>query len=105
MSRNVHLQIGGRAFTVACAPGEEAHIRELGQVLDATVTAGGLRSMSEPRMLLFTALMLADDLHEARAALALARQEPSPETETRASRIADRLEALALELEQRAASA
>ena len=43
MSR-VELQIGGRPYTVACAPGEEAHIRALGQRVDAKMqTIGGNR--------------------------------------------------------------
>ena len=68
---NVHFQIGGRHYTVACADGEEAHIAELGALIDAKAASNpSLRNQGEPRMLLFTALMLADELHEARRELA-----------------------------------
>jgi cell division protein ZapA len=95
---NVTLQIGGRAFTVACASGEEAHVGELGRMIDAMIT-GSMRTLSEPRMLLFAALMLADELHEARTAA-----QAAADAEARAGRIADRLETLAQDLEERAAN-
>jgi cell division protein ZapA len=63
---NVSLHIGGRSFTVACAPGEEAHITGLGRMIDAKLHAmGGMSGQSEARMLLFAALVMADELHEA----------------------------------------
>lgn len=65
---NVDLQIAGRTFTVACAAGEEDHVTGLGQMIDAKLqTMGGLANQSESRALLFAALLLADELHEARA--------------------------------------
>ena len=64
---NVNLQIGGRSFTVACAPGEEEHITGLGRMIDAKLAAmGGVAGQTETRTLLFAALLLADELHEAR---------------------------------------
>jgi cell division protein ZapA len=65
---NVTLSIGGRSFTVATAEGEEAHIIGLGQMIDAKLSAMGEQAaLSESRMLLFAALLLADELHEAQA--------------------------------------
>jgi cell division protein ZapA len=100
---NIDLAIGGRRYTVACANGEEEHVAELGRIVDATVTSGGLRQQSEARMLLFASLMLADELHEARVALAAATPAPGQvstvEIEERVDRIAHRLEALAQLLE------
>lgn len=62
---NVNLHIGGRSFTVACAPGEEDHIAGLGRMIDAKLHAmGGTSGQSESRILLFAALLLADELHE-----------------------------------------
>ena len=70
---NVALSIGGRRFTVACAEGEEAHVLSLGTTIDGKLAAmDGMSSQSESRMLLFAALLLADELHEAGA-------NPSPE--------------------------
>lgn len=111
---NVHLTIGGRGYTVACASGEEAHVAQLGGIIDARVTAGGLRGQGEVRMMLFAALMLADELHEAQQALAAAAAAPSAmdeaavqanaRVEQRIDDIAHRLEALAQRLEERAAT-
>jgi cell division protein ZapA len=64
---NVRLEIGGRTFSVACAAGGEEHIALLGRQIDDKVRAiGGAGGNSESRMLLFAALLLADELHESR---------------------------------------
>lgn len=65
---NVTLHIGGRSFTVACAEGEEKHITALGRIIDGKLHAMGAAAagQNETRMLLFAALLLADELHEAR---------------------------------------
>lgn len=94
---NVTLQIGGRAYTVACAEGEEAHIQALGGMIADKVRTMGAAAQSEPRQLLFAALLLADELHEARAALAAAapdRHAPALEA------LAARLEIIATHLER-----
>lgn len=102
---NVNLAIGGRTFTVACADGEEAHITELGAMIDAKVVASGAIAQNETRMLLFAALMLADEMHEVRGQLAQAVAthaqggEAGAELEARIDHVARRLEALAEELE------
>lgn len=63
---NVVLSIGGRTFSVACADGEESHIEMLGKVIDSKVQAlGNSAGQNELRMLLYAALVLADELHEA----------------------------------------
>lgn len=95
---NVQLAIGGRGYTVACADGEEAHVAQLGRIIDGMVTSGGLKAQSEQRMLLYAALMLADELDEARRALAQVPQ-PDPSLGARVEGIADRLEALTRNLE------
>jgi len=63
----VTLEIGGRHYALACAPGEEAHVMKLGRVIDEKVreVTGGV-STGEAQSLLFAALILADELHEAR---------------------------------------
>ena len=64
---NLNLSIGGRTFTVACAPGEEDHVATLGRMIDEKLQAmNGAGGQSEARMLLFAALLLADEVHEAR---------------------------------------
>ncbi|VWX54671.1 cell division protein ZapA [Novosphingobium sp. 9U] len=109
---NVQLTIGGRGFTVSCPEGEQGHVAMLGRMIDTMVAEGNLRTQTEPRMLLYAAMMLADALHEAQQALATIPAapepipaEPDPETEQRVERIAVRLEALARHLEDRAPNA
>lgn len=99
---NVTLSIGGRNFTVACASGEEDHIADLGRSIDTKLASmGDMSGQNESRMLLFAALLLADELHEARSGgsqpLPAAPAEPAqPALPPRA---AEQLEAIALRLE------
>lgn len=96
---NVKLAIGGRQFTVACAEGEEAHVRGLGEMIAAKIgTMGDISSQSETRMLLFAALLLADELHETTARLGSAAPRPNGDAR-RLEAIAERLENLASRLE------
>jgi cell division protein ZapA len=105
---NVNLHIGGRTFTVACAAGEEEHILGLGRMIDEKVrTLGPGANQNETRMLLFAAVVLADELHEARngpgapPAPPPLPPEPEPVEDTG---LATRLEAIAASLEKCAAA-
>ncbi|UIJ43938.1 cell division protein ZapA [Sphingomonas cannabina] len=62
----VQLIIGGRSHTVACRDGEEAELEALGRRLDrhADAAARAAGSAGGERMMLFIALMLADELAE-----------------------------------------
>jgi cell division protein ZapA len=72
----VRLSIGGREYTVACAEGEEAHVTQLGGVIDAKLQQlGGNLSPQESQNLLFASLFLADELHEVKAAAEQAKRE------------------------------
>ena len=104
---NVSLEIGGRQFSVASADGEEEHVALLGRRIDEKLRAmGGAAGQSESRMLLFAALLLADEIHEMTVrggAPALADDGPA------LARVADgidaaarRIEKLATDLEQAA---
>ncbi|ALE16279.1 hypothetical protein AMC99_00980 [Altererythrobacter epoxidivorans] len=63
----VTLQIAGRNYTVACADGEEAQVRHLGQVIDEKLAKlGGNLSNAPAQNLLFAALLLADEVDESR---------------------------------------
>ena len=99
---NVALTIGGRQYTVACAAGEEEHVAQLGASIDAKVaSAQGLANQSEARTLLYAALLLADELHEAGAASASGAPVAADTGEDAAALedIATRLEDLAARLE------
>ena len=68
----VSLRINGYAHALACADGEEEHLKAMGAEIDrriATLRQAGL-SGGEARMLVVAALQLADELDEARRALA-----------------------------------
>lgn len=97
---NVTVTIGGRHYTVACAAGEEAHIEMLGQMIDGKLQGmASLGGQSEARTLLFAALLLADDLHEARSGGAPAG-ESSPGVAEGLEALAGRLEGIADRLER-----
>ena len=97
---NVTLTIGGRDFVVATAEGEEAHIRGLGRTIDAKLAEMGEQTgLSESRMLLFAALLLADELHEVRQADRGSQPAMSEQAGRRLAGIAERLENLAARLE------
>jgi len=102
---NVQLVIGGRSFTVACAAGEEKHVADLGRMIDAKVIESGAIAQNETRMLLFAALMLADEVHEARAEMARTADHQTQvetadaELQARIVTISRRLEAIADDLD------
>ncbi|PWE30669.1 cell division protein ZapA [Maritimibacter sp. 55A14] len=127
----VSIEIGGRVFQVACQDGEEHFLRAAAAMLDgeAQVLAEQIGRLPESRMLLMAALMLADktagleedlralrdDLAEKQALIEEMRETPAPApkrvevpvipaevTETMAE-IAARAEALADQVEERAA--
>jgi cell division protein ZapA len=58
----VRITIGGREFDVACQPGEEHFLHTAAAMLDAeaVVLTGQMGRLPEARMLLMSALMLAD---------------------------------------------
>ncbi len=119
----LQIEIGGRAFAVACQPGEEHFLRSAAAMLDAEAQplVQQLGRMAEGRMLLMAGLMLADrtaaledELRQMKARLAEIEARPAPEpqrvevpvippqvTETMAE-IAARAEALAARIEESA---
>ena len=100
---NVTLEIGGLRYTIACAAGEESHVAMLGASINSRLaTIPNLGGQSEARSLLFAALLLADELHEAgKQASAPAPQADAAEP---LEKLADRLESLASQLEASAAA-
>jgi cell division protein ZapA len=80
----VTLSIGPKTYQVACADGQEAHIRALGAMIaEKYAQLGTARAPLEAQNLVFAALFLADELAEARKKIAevpVAAPEPAPET-------------------------
>lgn len=63
----VTLSIGPKSYPVACADGQEAHIRALGAMIaDKYAQLGTARAPLEAQNLVFAALFLADELAEVR---------------------------------------
>ena len=60
----IRFLIGDRPYTIAVAPGQEAHIRAMAALVDDKVKSlGRNRSQHDAKNLLFAALFLADELH------------------------------------------
>lgn len=87
----VTLIIAGRKHIVACADGEEAHIAELGQMIDRKFAQLGNPTGPDSQKMLFAALLLADELHEAREAASNEEKSRAKLTEER-DLLAERVE-------------
>jgi cell division protein ZapA len=101
---DIKLSIAGRDYFVACNAGEEQRLLELGAMVDATAqqVAGGARGLTETRALLFSALMLADKLHDTGGTVTADTAGPSAAMMQSCDileGVATRLENLALRLE------
>ena len=105
------LEIGGRSFMVTCHDGEESHLTKLSAMVDRKAReSGDPTSQTESRMLLFTSLLLADDLYNAQNAPATTAS-PAADSDNRQAgaldpqivaaleKLADRAEQLANSLE------
>lgn len=102
------LEIGGRSFMVTCQDGEESHLTKLAAMVDGKAReSGDPAGLNESRMLLFTSLLLADELHSAKAANGTPAA-PSPAAQpdlldeqaiVAVEKLADRAEQLANSLE------
>ncbi len=103
----VTVTINGRNYPVACNSGEEGRIGELARYVDGKVKAFAQEfgAVGEARLLLLTALVLADEVAEAREAQNghhAAGNGAAPAAESLASGIDDlaqRIEAIAARLE------
>lgn len=64
---HVIVQVNGRPYTMQCPEGEEAHLRELAELLDSEVqqVKQSVGNVGDIRMLVMAGLMVADRLSEA----------------------------------------
>ena len=101
----VDLTIAGRSYHVACRAGEEDSLRNAAALVDgkSREALAGLGTLSEARQFLFASLLLADQLLEKRAGDTPAP--PDPALIQRVGQLAERLEALAGALEEKAENA
>lgn len=100
----VTVRVGGYSHPVSCEDGQEAHLVALAAEVDKRVTSikamGG--QFGESRLLLLASLLLADEVHDLKVAVAQARAgQPipkatdDPKLAERLARIADRIEGIA----------
>jgi cell division protein ZapA len=63
--------VNSRAYTIACDEGEEEHLRELAQMVDAKAreVLGSVGQVGDSRLILMAALLLADENHAMAARL------------------------------------
>ncbi len=67
----VSLSINGRQYDVRCDDGQESHLYQLADFVNAKVgdLVGNAGQIGEARLLLMASLMIADELMEAKAGL------------------------------------
>jgi cell division protein ZapA len=105
----VTVRVGGYSHPVSCEDGQEAHLVSLASEVDKRINSikamGG--QFGESRLMLLAALLLADEVHDLKIAVAQARagqpvsQTPSdPRLAERLARIADRIEGIAQTLDR-----
>jgi cell division protein ZapA len=118
MARMVDLTIAGRTYQVACREGEEDNLRAAARLVDgkSREALAGLGTLSEARQFLFASLLLADQLVDGKPEAAAAQAappspppppppapaKPDPAVILRAESLADRLESVAMALENEA---
>lgn len=101
----VTVTVNGRSYPIACKEGEEARIGELARYVDSKMRnfAQEFGNVGEARLLLLTALVLADELADAQAATGRARAAGNGAGEGKIAagidNLAARLEAIAARLE------
>jgi cell division protein ZapA len=64
------VSIGGRAYRLACNPGEEAHLEALARVVDEKIKEmrAAFGEIGDQRLVVMAALTIADEVSEARRA-------------------------------------
>lgn len=71
----VALQIGGKTWRVACAPGEEDRVLRLGATVADKLASMGTTGTADAQNMLFASLLLADELLEGREGLKTAQSD------------------------------
>jgi len=101
----VTITVNGRDHRIGCDDGEEDRVRELAAIVDerATALAKQIGPSSDSRLLLMTAILMADDIASARTgkgnAVAETPAKPSQEDTARIAELANRLEDIAERVE------
>jgi cell division protein ZapA len=111
MATMIDLSIAGRTYQVACREGEEESLRAAARLVDgkSREALAGLGTLSEARQFMFASLLLADQLIDDKPETAAPPPPPPPARPDpalilRAESLADRLESLAMTLENESAN-
>jgi cell division protein ZapA len=98
----VTVDINGRPYAVGCADGQEERVRILAKQFDGHVrsVAGDVGHVGDLRLFLMAALLLADELHEARLALQHGAPVAAPAPGVASDGVAEALNAVAARLEK-----
>ena len=98
---NIEIEIAARKYALACRDGEEEHLRSVAALVDkrARDAAEALGSLGEARLLLFTSLLLADDLKDLKEGKASGAPAAGGGIAEAAEALAERVEQLAARLE------
>lgn len=108
------IQINGRTYNIACDDGQEEHLKKLAVFFGDRVEelAGTLGQIGDARLMLMTGLMIADEMSDAYAEIdelksevaSLKKANSDASTDDKSvdviGSMADRIEAMAIKLEQ-----
>ena len=81
----VGVTIAGRTYRMACGEGEESHLQDLARHVDATLAGlrKGFGEIGDTRLVIMTAITVADELSEAKRRIASLEEELAGLTATR----------------------
>jgi len=98
----VTLQINGHGYEFSCDDGQEPHLREMAELVNRRMRdlGQGVGAVGEVKLLIMTALLLADELSDAYAQLEGRQALPAAEGDAHLAEVANRLERLASRLQQ-----
>lgn len=102
---NLRVQVNGRDYAIACADGEEQHVRDLAAYIDGRLkeVVAQVGQLGETQLLLMTALNIADDLSGAVTQLEQVQADATPVPASDDTGAAAALDALAARIERIAA--
>lgn len=75
----INVEVNGRPYAVGCEDGQEPHLQELAKMFDAQVRqiSQDMGQLGDTRLFLMGALLLADELYDAKSRLAALQAETS----------------------------
>jgi cell division protein ZapA len=105
----INIDVNGRPYAVGCEDGQESHLLELARMFDFQVrqVSQDMGQLGDTRLFLMGALLLADELYDARGRLAALQAEVGrlqAERSRLETRAVNALEAAATRIEKLAAA-